>query len=205
MSQTFAILPMNLDDVSEAAALQPLAFPPPFPAKFHWRPEHMAAHVRLFPEGQFIALADGQVVGSCTNCIVSEAVWQRHASWMDTIGGPNMEFHHPLGTTLYGVDISVHPSFRKLGIGRAFYQSRFDLVQKLGLKRYSTACRLPDYQSHSDAYSKEAYATAVFRGEIFDRTLTPFSRFGMQFIGIIEGYMEDKESGNAAALWEWKP
>ena len=38
-----------------------------------------------------------------------------------------------------------------------------------------------------------------------DRVLTPLLRYNLTFIETHESYMEDEESGNAAALLEWTP
>ena len=46
---------------------------------------------------------------------------------------------------------------------------------------------------------------AVNSGEITDRTLTPLTKMGLTYKGIIENYIEDEESGNAGAILEWTP
>jgi hypothetical protein len=45
----------------------------------------------------------------------------------------------------------------------------------------------------------------VVTRELTDRTLTPLLSYGLTFLGVIENYMEDVESGDAAALLEWLP
>lgn len=191
-------------DVLGAVALQRLAFPPPFSEDLHWDPEHLLQHVELFPDGQFVADQEGVIVGSCSNTIISEEKWQAHGGWGATVGGPMLRGFRRDGTTLYGLDIAVHPAYRRQGVGRGFYQARFDLVKRLGLTRYGTACRMPDFANHPGFTIRE-YAQRVHGGEIQDRTLTPLLRYGLAFIDVIENYMEDRESGNAAALLEWRP
>jgi hypothetical protein len=201
----FLIRPMTRDDVAEAVGLQMLAFPPPFSEDLHWGSEHLLRHIKLFPEGQFVAVAGGEIVGSCSNSIVSEPGWQAHGNWGQTMGGPFLRKFDRTGTTLYGLDITVHPSRRRIGIGRAFYFARFRLVEDLGLTRYGTGCRIPDYRSFADrnpTVGVHAYAKRVVAGELQDRTLTPLLRYDLKFLGVIENYMEDFESDNAAALLE---
>jgi GNAT superfamily N-acetyltransferase len=208
MSESIWIREMRFEDVPAVVALQKLAFPPPFSEELHWDPEHLVRHIELFPEGQLVADCDGEVVGSCSNTIVSEHAWRAHGSWYETVGGPDLHGFAPLGTTLYGLDISVHPEHRRAGIGRRFYQSRFELVRRRGLARYGTGCRLPDFRSyqkeHPEVDARE-YARRVVAGEASDRTLTPLLRYGLDFVGVKEKYMEDDESGDAAALLEWRP
>ncbi len=192
------------EPLEEVAALQALAFPPPFPSELHWQAEHLRAHLEVFPDGQFVAKVGNRVVASCSNCVIDESNWESHKSWSQTVGGPFIKNHDPSGSTLYGLDITVHPDFRRLGIGRSFYRARFQYVRLNGLTRFGTACRLPDFQN-SGLESQEEYVRSVISGELTDRTLTPLLRYGMNFKAILPNYLEDPESGNAAALLEWKP
>ncbi|MCW5935999.1 MAG: GNAT family N-acetyltransferase [Fimbriimonadaceae bacterium] len=206
--ESFIVRPMALADVSGVVALQKACFPPPFPQDYHWLEGHIRAHLTVFPEGQFVAERAGLVIGSASNLIVSEEGWESHADWMETTGGTEFQNHDPQGSTLYGADISVHPETRGQGVGRALYQARFNLVKANGLRRFGTACRIPDWREWSVANRdtlKQAYCLAVVRGDARDRTLTPLLRMGMAYRGVIEDYMDDDESGNAAALLEWNP
>ncbi len=192
---------MQIDDIPAVVALQADAFPPPFDPEFLWKPEHLFAHIEKFPVGQFVAMSDDQIVGSCSNTLVRESVWNQHGNWTATVGGPFLESFSAEGEVLYGLDISVSPAFRRQGVGRASYLSRFALVEELRLARYGTACRLPDFAASN--YDKPSeYAVAVAQTEAADRTLTPLLSYGLTFLGIIDDYMEDPESGNAAALLE---
>ena len=194
------------EDVPAVVALQPLAFPPPFSPALHWRPADVLAHVRVFPKGQFVVELDGEIVASSTNTIIGEANYLRHGDWMATVGSdPNGLNFTPSGTTLYGLDIAVHPKARRQGIGHAIYEARFALVRELGLDRYATVCRMPDYTAQAGGRDVHAYARAVVEGGLTDRTLTPLLRMGLTFIEVIEGYMPDPESSDAAALLRWRP
>lgn len=192
---------MTLDDVEAVVGLQAAAFPPPFPQEYHWQAVHIRSHLRHFPAGQFVAEVDQRVVGSCSNTLVSEAKWQAHGSWIETVGDPGIRTFDPAGTTMYGLDITVHPEFRRLGVGRAFYETRYAFCRDHGLARYGTGCRMPDYRA-SGAASVEAYADEVVAGIRMDRTLTPLLRYGLTFLAVVRGYMEDFESGDAGALLE---
>lgn len=201
------IRPMTPADIPSVVALQISCFPPPFPAELLWQPDHLAEHLEVYPEGQFVAEAQGQIVGSASALVIGEEVWQAHLSWDETTGGPFFERHDPGGTTLFGADISVHPAWRGQGIGRALYGARYDLVRSAALDRYGTACRLPGFAAWTSDTGGDvrAYAQQVAEGITSDRTMTPLIRYGLALVTVIENHMEDAESGNAAAALEWRP
>ncbi len=194
--------------VEGVVGLQRACYPEPFPEELLWRTEHLVRHLAVFPEGQFVALVGDEVVGSASALLIGDAQWDAHTDWETTTGGHSFAAHDPEGKTLYGADVSVRPDLRGRGVGRALYEARFDLVRQRGLARYGTACRLPDWREWALARrdsTKALYALAVVRGEARDRTLTPLLRYGLRYRGVIEGYMDDEESGDAAALLEWTP
>lgn len=209
---------MEALDIRSAVGLQRLCFPPPFPRELLWNAEHLERHLAVLPEGQFVVVAANDpmlgnpkkqtVLGSASSLILGEATWQSHGSWEKTCGGFFFENHDPAGTTLFGADISVHPGYRGRGIGRMLYQARFDLVRKLGLVRFGTACRIPGYlawsQGRTDA-TPQAYCADVAKGALQDRTLTPLLSYGLHLIAVAEHNMKDEESGDAAAILEWVP
>lgn len=207
MISTLKIQKLEEKFVSDAVGLQPLCFPPPFPEDLLWKEEHLRHHLKIFPEGQIIALLDNKVVASGTNLIISEKIWQAHGDFDATVGSFYLDNHDPSGTTLYGVDISVHPDYRGMGIGKKIYQFRFEQVKSLGLVRYGTSVRMPDYSkwAKSSNGTVQEYAKLVEAGELKDRTLTPMIKFGLKLEGIAEGHMDDPESGNAAAILGWYP
>lgn len=192
---------MTLADVDAVVGFQAAAFPPPFPQEYHWDAASIRSHLRHFPEGQFVAEMEGRVVGSCSNTIVTEAKWQAHGSWIETVGDYMLRDFSPEGTTLYGLDITVHPNARRKGVGRAFYETRYDLCRQRGLVRYGTGCRMPDFRA-SGVPTVEQYADEVVKGRRNDRTLTPLLRYGLTFLTVVRGYMKDYESDDAGALLE---
>lgn len=199
---------MLLDDIPGAVSLQRACFPAPFPEELLWQPEHVQRHLEFFPEGQFVAVDNDRVIGSASSCLISEENWKAHRSWEETVGGHFIDNHDPQGSTMYGLDVSVHPAHREKGIGKELYRARFRAVRELALIRYGTACRLPDYRRWAEEKNNlpvETYVKEVVEGQTTDRTLTPLLRYGLTFLGVLHGYMDDEESANSAALLEWKP
>ena len=145
----FIVRPLIGSDIEGTVLLQRACFPAPFPEELLWKSNNLANHLKVFPAGQFVATYNGQVIGSASNLLISEERWQAHAGWEDTVGGFDFLNYDPHGTTLYGADISVHPDFRKIGVARALYQKRFEVVVARKLQRYGTACRIPDFAANA--------------------------------------------------------
>lgn len=200
------VRPMLAEDIPGVVELQRACFPAPFPSELLWQPEHIERHLLAFPEGQLVAISHGRVIGSASAAIISEASWFAHADWERTLGGPFFTNYDPDGSTLYGADISVHPDHRGAGVARALYKSRFDLVRSRNLARFGTACRMPGcarWIAMRPGATVNDYALEVAAGRVSDRTLTPLLRVGLRFVCTIDGYMQDQESCDAAALLEW--
>lgn len=92
-----------------------------------------------------------------------------------------------------------------MGIARALYDQRFSFIRSGGLAAFATCCRMPDYQKLNRELTVTEYANSVSLGVRTDRTLTPLLRMGLHYKGVAEQFMHDEESGNAAAILEWKP
>jgi GNAT superfamily N-acetyltransferase len=200
---SISVRTMVSDDIPGVVGLQRICFPEPFPVELLWSQSHLAEHLRIFPEGQLVAVFDGVIAASASSTRILDARFESHLSWEDTVGGPFLGTFDSTGGTLYGLDISVDPRFRRLGIGRLLYEARFKLVVELGMTRFGTGCRLPDYRDSGLAGKLEEYLISVQSGRHVDRTLTPLLRYGLTLLGGIENYMEDPESMDCAALLEW--
>lgn len=197
------VRPMSPADFAGVVALQRFCFPEPFPVEFLWTKQHLASHVEKFAAGQFVAELEGEIIGSASSARIAESTWNAHLNWEQTLGGFTFDGHDPVGNTLYGADISVHPSYRGRGVGRKLYEARFQLVRELHMARFGTACRLPDCKA--SGLAPELFAQLVQSTQMVDRTLTPLLRYGLQLVSVIPNYMEDEESLNSAALLEWVP
>ena len=85
--------------------------------------EHYLNHVRIFPEGQFVAVKDGKVIGMTTSIRYHLDMKDKH-TFNDVLDGGFLNTHQPNGDWLYGMDIGTHPDYRGLGIGSYLYDAR---------------------------------------------------------------------------------
>ncbi len=175
--------------------------------------EHFRMHQSVFPEGEFVALAadapDGaplpeeRVVGLGSGFLVNFDLSRPDHSFNEMIAGGTYANHDPAGAWYYGADISVHPDYRGLGLGRLLYDARKDLVRRLGRRGIVAGGQLPGYTQHKHALSLAEYVEKVERGELRDPTLTFQLANGFEVYGLIKGYIEDAYTDDWASLIVW--
>ena len=118
--------------------LQRDCFPTLAPAEL-MREEHFLNHCRLFPEGNFVALCQSRVIGLGSGFLLDFDFDQPQHSFQEIIDGGFYSHHDPAGDWYYGGDISVHPDFRRRGVGSLLYRVRKALVKRLNRKGLSLA------------------------------------------------------------------
>ncbi|GAE37451.1 GNAT family N-acetyltransferase [Halalkalibacter akibai] len=194
----------NQEDFTQLIAIQKASFPPPFPSELWWNEKQLLNHVTLFPEGALCVEVEGEVVGSMTSLLVQFDPTEPSHTWKEITDDGYITTHDPNGNTLYVVDICVHPSFRKLDLGKWLMQSMYEVVVELKLDRLLGGGRLPGYHKVAERMSADAYLKAVLQGDLKDPVTTFLLRCGRTPIGIIANYLDDEESLDYAALMEWK-
>lgn len=199
---TLTIQQTQLSHAPVLEELQKQCYPTLDPSHL-FRREHIESQVRVFPEGQHVALIDGVVVGM--SATLRHAIDFAHAqhSFDEMIASGYFTCHNPHGDWLYGADMSTLPAYRKQGIATALYDARKALIRRLNLRGMVGGGMVPGYRFYKDQMSLAEYADKVASGEIKDPTLTPQLRNGYQVRGIIHEYLHDAELGNDATLIVW--
>ncbi|WP_409342967.1 GNAT family N-acetyltransferase [Paenibacillus sp. MBLB4367] len=192
------------NDFDELIGIQSECFPPPFPSELWWNKEQLGNHVRLFPEGALCVEVDGTLAGSITGLLVDFNPSDPNHAWADVTDNGYIRTHRPDGDTLYIVDISVRPSFRKWGLGKHLMQSMYELVIERRLARLLGGGRMSGYHRVAEQMTAEQYLQKVAAGELKDPVITFLLRCGRTPLGVVEGYLDDEESRNYAALMEWR-
>jgi ribosomal protein S18 acetylase RimI-like enzyme len=192
------------EDFDQLIQIQSECFPPPFPAELWWSEEQLTNHVTIFPEGALCIEVNGELAGSLTGLCVDFDPNHPNHSWEEITDNGYIGNHNPKGNTLYIVDISVRPKYRKFGLGKMMMQAMYHVVIEKGLVRLLGGGRMPSYHKVADTLTPEQYLDAVLNGQLKDPVLTFLLRCGRVPIGIAESYLDDEESRNNAALMEWK-
>jgi len=127
----------------------------------------------------------------------------RNHTWTGITDSGYFNNHNPRADTLYGADVYVHPEARGKGVGRALYDGRRQLCQRLNLRRILAGGRLWNYAKQAPELSAEEYASHVAAGELRDVVLSFQLSQGFVLRGVMPNYMRDPLSKNYASLIEW--
>lgn len=206
------VVPALPDHAQALENLQVVCFPYLSEAE-RMKEEHFLAHQKVFPEGEFVAVTDRSpagdplgadvVIGLGSGFLTRFDLEHPDHSFLDVIAGGTYANHDPEGDWYYGADMSVHPDYRGKGIGTALYRARQDLCRRLGLRGIVAGGALPGYAAHARSMSVREYVAKVAAGELRDPTLSFQIANGFEALGVIEGYMTDPVTNDAASLIVW--
>ncbi len=154
------------------------------------RKEHYLNHIRIFPEGQFVALKDGKVIGMTTSIRYHLDFNDKH-TFNDVFDSGFLNTHQPDGDWLYGMDIGTHPDYRGLGIAKFLYDARQETVRKLELKGQYTYGMLSGYGARKETMTAEVYYALLIDGKINDPTVSMQIKNGFKPFGLVPGYVDD--------------
>ncbi len=203
------ILNTQAEYVEQCAALQPLCYPT-LAKEEQLAAEHFANHIRLFPEGQFMAIerTTGRVVGTTAGFITYyDQIDQehfRHHRFIDAVAGGWLTNHDPRGNYYYGVDMCVHPDYRGRGIARRLHDARKALCRRLNLKGQVIGGMIPGFANFKHVMTAHEYVRYVQAGLIYDSTLTTQLRNGFVLRGMLQHYLDDPPTDGWSTLLEWR-
>ena len=187
-------------DIDEIIALQVLCFPGMVP----WKREHLESHLGNFPEGQFCAEFDGEVIGSCSSLLINFDEYDDRHTWQDITDDGYITNHNPDGYNIYGIEVMVHPEYRRMKIGQRLYEARKDLARRLNLKSIIIGGRIPNYHKYAEEMTPREYVEQVILHQIYDPVLSFQLLNGFTLMRINPNYLpDDKASSKYATLMEW--
>ncbi|MEO0428243.1 MAG: bifunctional GNAT family N-acetyltransferase/carbon-nitrogen hydrolase family protein [Pseudomonadota bacterium] len=192
----------ELGDIGDIVALTGRAYPGQAP----YTHGQVRGQINTFPEGQFVVTYDGEVVGYAATFCVKERLALADHTWEAITGNGHAARHDPGGDWLYGMEVCVDGTRRRLRIGKRLYEARKRLCQDMGLKGIVFGGRLPGYHRKRKQFAKpEDYLQAVIDKEVRDPVASFHLRSGFEPLRVLRGYhADDKESGGHAALMVWR-
>jgi predicted amidohydrolase/GNAT superfamily N-acetyltransferase len=163
----------------------------------------LRGHINSFPQGQFVAEYDGEVVGYGAAFRIDGDEALKPHTWQEITGGGYAARHDPEGGFLYGMEVFVHPRFRGFRVGQRLYDARKRLCKELRLRGIIFGGRLPTWHRRRRKYASiEEYVEAVQNRKARDPVLSFQLRNGFEVVGILPDYLpSDRESlGHAVHL-----
>ena len=187
-------------DIDAIIKLQAICFPGMEP----WKREHLESHLEIFPEGQFCAELNGEIIGSCSSLIINFDEYDDRHTWSDITDDGYITNHNPDGYNLYGIEVMVHPKYRKMKVGYRLYEERKELARRLNLKSIIIGGRIPNYHKYSSEMSPREYVEQVRLHKIYDPVLSFQLLNEFTLMRINPNYLEDDlASQKYATLMEW--
>lgn len=160
--------------------------------------EHFAKHIEIFPEGQFVILFDGVVIGS-TSTFRTVYPKSRH-TFLEATGNLWISSHNPEGEWLYGFDLGIDPDMQGLGLGRLLYRARSEICRKLGMAGQVIVGMPSGYGKLSSSLPFGDYYQQVIDQNVFDPTVSMQMRMGFEPQVVIPDYLEDPKGGNYGVM-----
>ena len=187
-------------DLDEIIELSKLSFPNMKP----WTKEQLKSHLKHFQEGQFCIEYEEKIIGSCSSLIIDFDEYDVQHTWDEITDKGYIRNHDPKGSNLYGIEVMVHPEYRRMKIGRRLYDARKDLAVRFNLKSIVIGGRIPNYHKHSDEMTPREYVEEVRAQNIYDPVLTFQIMNGFVLKRINNNYLKDDfNSMKYATLMEW--
>ncbi len=166
--------------------------------------EDIVAYADTFPEGYFVAIADGRPVGMGAGIYLDFDFDNPQHTIAGITGEHQCGNHDPDGEWYYGTDITVLPEYRGRGIGGMLYKERKSLVVRDAKRGIIAGGSLPGYFDHKASMPIEDYVNRVVAGDMTDPTLTFQMSHGFEVRGLLENYLEDEADDGWAALIVWE-
>ncbi|MET3696431.1 predicted amidohydrolase [Bacillus oleivorans] len=191
---------MEVKDIDDIIKLEKICFPGMIP----WKRDQLESHLEIFPEGQFVVEYDGEIIASSSSLIIDFHEYDALHTWDDITDEGYITNHNPEGYNLYGIEIMVHPDYRRMKLGHRLYEARKDLARRLNLKSIIIGGRIPFYHKYADEMSPKEYVEQVRMRNIYDPVMS-FQLFnGFTLKRINPNYLpDDKASNKYATLMEW--
>ncbi len=170
----------------------------------YWQRGTIEQLLKIFPEGQYVALVDDKVVGCALSIIVDYDKFGDNHTYAQITGNYNFTTHNPKGDVLYGIEVFIDPEYRGLRLGRRLYDARKELAEHLNLRAIVFGGRIPNYHNYADKMTPREYISRVRMKKIHDPVLNFQLSNDFHVKKILRNYMpDDEQSQEHATLLQW--
>ncbi len=190
----------RLEDIPNVMACSRETYPD-YPEEYIYTKRQYEMQFNAFPDGQFVAVGNGKIVGYAT-CIIVNIEDEYWYTVDEITGAGTFSTHNPDGDTLYGADIAVHPDYRRRGVAMMLYKRRKALLKRYNLRRMIAYGRIPGYKDYAGKMTADQYVQKIITGEIKDPALNTHLKAGFQVKKVQLDITEDFSSLNYSTYLE---
>ena len=169
--------------------------------------EMFQSRIFTFPEGQFVAVCNGQVVGSVFCQLVNYKDWiNKDFTWAEiTDHGTIRKTHNPDGDSVYGVGLAVAKRFQGSAASRLLTITAVHWVIKNNRRQILLGARIPGYCKHSNISVEEYIRTKRGKkGRLVDPELAFYQKYDGEPVRPLPNYIHDPESLHFGVLIRWR-
>jgi len=200
--EKITVRPWTEDDIPALAACHKAAYNDSPTGDPHYDERIFSLQLAAFPEGQYLAEIDGQVVGYASAIIVQLNDDEHVYSYEEITGAGTFSTHTPGGDTLYGADIAVHPDYRRRGVATKLYRQRVKLMKRFNLRRVIAYGRILGYAEYAGRLTAQEYVNSVVLGERTDPALNAHLKAGYHVKQVMLDLFWDDASLHYATVLE---
>lgn len=199
-SRQIRLRPLQKGDSEAIIDLQARCFPGMTP----WKRAQFLSQLEIFPDGQVCVEYEDVIVASSSSLIVTFSEYSAWHDWQEIADSGFIRNHDPLGDTLYGIELMVHPKYRGMKLARRLYDERKRLAREHNLERIMVGGRIPGYGRYSEELTAREYVEKVIDKTLFDPVLTPQISNGFTLRQLVPDYLpSDRQSLGYATILEW--
>lgn len=170
--------------------------------------EKFVSRMKYFPEGFYVALVSGRILGVSTSKIFHYDKNNPPKTWDEASDEGWITKHDPKGNALYVVSVGVHEKFQGKGIGQRLVEAQKKLVKVLGLDCLVLGARCPEYSNpeFNNIFPEEYVRLKRSDGQPRDKEIRFYSRYELQVVCPMPEYMgkgNDPESRDFGVIMVW--
>lgn len=169
--------------------------------EFRATQEMLQSRLEVFPEGQFVAVCCGRIVGSIYSQLVDYELLPQSFTWVEvTDNGTICRTHNPNGNSIYGIGLAVLPEFQGTAASRLLIMAVADWAMNSDRYCFLWGARIPGYHRHSEISVEQYMRRKNSMGRYIDPELALYQKYGANPVRPLIGYMPDAESLNYGVL-----
>jgi len=162
--------------------------------------EKIKARINIFPEGNLIAINDGDVVGYVSFQYVDDISRGATFTWQEiTDNGKTEKSHKPKGNFIYGINLSVHSSMNGHKVSESLVMHGLANMIKNNKRGSFIGSRIPGFAKYKkrNPHIDVTYYINLRRSsnnKLRDSELALYESDGFKAVKVLPGYFPDPAS-----------